>query len=974
MSEQIKKSQWSLFQYFGMFFCFFAFPLFVINSSLTNLLELKLANHKQQVFSELSDQLKLFAPFNDERRYFHLMLQKVMELANKSKNPVKYLEKAIARLKQNHPGRLEFIVWDKKGQIIDHLTDEKRFRFVLKKLWSVFDKVTRHINDGEVGEIKNIETVKTNYNLAKQFLGRVFLPETLRYPYLTDDSGSVILADYGKDRPYFWYQTGANIGLLCFLNWDAVKGDKGLRNIVNAINKADNKTVTGFASLHNLSEPYLPQGAPMKSEIILALAKYENSAEQMAETDHAQIGIQMLNPHTRVFAYKLKEADVYFPDQQRHKALVQFVTIYLIGYGLLFFNFRIRKAFFSIRWKLLLLFLYANVAPLLVLGSIAYDYLQNKEVTLKSDIQLDSARLLRDMDTRFSLHIADYELRLNKLVNEINNGLVENSNLTGEGLKHFQKQIELIAPNEFFLINKKGETILAIGEDGKNVSHSTSYVKNLAEGMLNFHNRIIVAADKSDVLSKIMAPEHSDFIRNSIKESGKIWPMIVGDVVKIAYWALIGDRLTYNNNYFALLLWDESDFQRNFLQQYFANITGKHKDRLIFAKIIDKSGIYPRPEGDSSSIEAVLAAAEKSGNAIHSSVKFAQKEYTVTALHGKKMNQTALIAMFPRATINQKITQLRRNILAGTLFSLLLTTIISLAFARQFLEPVKTLGLAAKAVARHDFRHRIDIREKDEFGHLGQVMNRMIEGLGELEIARVVQESLLPDEAPQVKPFEIFGKSTVMTALGGDYYDFINIDAEHFGAIIGDVSGHGISAALIMAMAKAGVKMAGKNETTNPAVLLESIHEILYSLKNKKLQRMMTFQYLVINKVSGETSFANAGHCYPLLINSTSRKAEFIKQSSLPLGICRNPKYETIKFTVGPEESLILFTDGIVEAQNSKGEFLGYDGLAELAMRNYTKNAREFYGRMFEAYTSWAGTINDDLTIIVINNHGQNNV
>ncbi len=209
-----------------------------------------------------------------------------------------------------------------------------------------------------------------------------------------------------------------------------------------------------------------------------------------------------------------------------------------------------------------------------------------------------------------------------------------------------------------------------------------------------------------------------------------------------------------------------------------------------------------------------------------------------------------------------------------------------------------------------------------------------------------------------------------MTSLGGDYYDFLEIDAEHFGVIIGDVSGHGISAALIMAMAKAGVKMAGIEEQKNPSRLLSSVHEIIYSLKNRKVRRMMTFQYLLINKNTGLACFANAGHCYPLQVNHKDGTTSYLEQISVPLGIVRKARYENCEFAIAPDSSLILFTDGIVEAMNDQGILFGYDGLARTAAACYSEDPHTYYLKIHNAYINWSREISDDLTMIVINHSG----
>jgi len=942
------------------------FPFFVFNSSLASLLELKLDNHRHQVYQELSERLKILMPYNDERRYYHLMLQTSFDIAVQQADPVVYLEKAIARLKKNHPGCFEFIVWDKSGAVVEKLTDEKRFRFVVRRLYDVLRGVTAHLAADSTEEIKSLEVVKSNFNLIKHFLGRVFVPDTLELPYLDDDRSSVILADYGKDRPYFWYHTDSKVSMLCFMSWDVIKDNHGIKSIVRSVNQSNKEICVGFASLHALTEPYMCKNAHISNEVVLALAKYENSSEQTIETANAQIVVQMLNPHTRIFALTLKDKEIYSPETIRVRIITRSVVVYFLVGLLLYFNFEVRRAFFSIRWKLLLLFLYANIAPLTVLGAIAYDYLQNRKVSLRNEIQLESARLLRDLDNRFVIQSEKYTRQLNLMVERINK---ENGAqiLTAAQLKRIRATIMEYSPSEAFLIGRDGKMNFALGADGQDVNHSNSYVKNLADAILKFQNRIIVTADKSDVLSKIADPEESDFVRDSIRDSRKIWPMTIGDRMKMSYWSMLGDPDSYINNYFLLLLWDEEKFQKIFLDQYFSKIPRNSLMSGAFAKTLNSRQIVPDIGSAGDELSSFLAAAAHSSGNTYGSLQFAGQPHLATGWLGKNMNSTCFAVVYPTSMIEAEITDITMRLLAGAAMSIILTIIIALAVARQFLAPVKALSAAATAISHHDYRHRIEIRDKDEFGHLGQVMNRMIEGLGELEIARIVQESLLPEKQPRFKPFDIYGQSVAMTTLAGDYYDYIEIDDDRLGVMIGDVAGHGISAALIMAMAKAGVKMATREEMLDGARFIGELHKIIYSLRAGQLKSMMTFQYLVLDKVSANIQLTNAGHCYPLLVDSRRSEARYVELTGLPLGISKSPHHKSVALKLSPGQALILHTDGIAEARGVAGEFLGYERFAQMALHNYKGNSEYYYRCMYQEYLDWSGkSSDDDCTMVII--------
>ena len=414
-------------------------------------------------------------------------------------------------------------------------------------------------------------------------------------------------------------------------------------------------------------------------------------------------------------------------------------------------------------------------------------------------------------------------------------------------------------------------------------------------------------------------------------------------------------------------MWDEEEFQQIFLDQDFRQLPRNGLMSGTFARTDNSRQMFPDISDTDSELAAFLRdTAHTSGN-VYSSLQFAGQTHLVAGWRGKNMNKTCFAVVYPISEIDAEISEITGRMLAGAAMSVILTIIIALAVARQFLEPIRSLSAAATAISMQDYRHRIDIADKDEFGHLGQVMNRMIEGLGELEIAKVVQESLFPEKQPDFAPFDIFGKSVASTTLAGDYYDFIEMNDSCMSVMIGDVAGQGIAAALIMAMAKAGVKMANRDEMLEGAQFVEELHKILYSLKDGQLKRMMTFQYLLLEKTAASINIYNAGHCHPLLIDSKSSQASYIELVSKPLGVDESPSSSTCSLNLQPGQALILYTDGMTEGQNEAGEAFGNERLAQTALMNYQKNSESYYHALYQEYLDWSGkTGGDDCTLIII--------
>ncbi len=951
-----------MISWLGIIFCFLLFPAFVLDTSLQSLFELQLKNQRQKIFSEISARNELISSYDDERKYYDKLLKQLFKLAHRQNDSLDYLEKALGRLKKNYPGQLEFVVWNNQGQIVERLTDEKRYRYVLKKLFEVLKEVHENLISDNPIEIKELTSVKTNLNIIRQFLGRVFLPETLRNPYQKGSETALILADYGQERPYFWYHIGDKFGMLAFLNWELIKGNYGLNKLCNMINRQFPDSFCGYTHIRALDQINPPPPEFLQQDILTGLARFENIAEQEIEQKNSFMAVHLLNSKIRIFTITGKEHRFFNIDARKTQILCKLAVLYGIGLLLIYFNFAIRKAFFSISLKLLLLFLYSNLAPLAVLGFIAYDYLQHQRVAFRDQISMESARLLRDFDSRYEQQKYNFTTRLNRKIDSIN--AAGASTLDDKTIAQIKQMIRVFEVSESFLFADDGKTIFAFNEDGKNLNNTVRYFKTLAEGVLRYMNRIIQKADKSDMLSKITSPEDSDFIRNSIRDSRKIWPITIGDSVRMGYWNFFGKPKEYINRYFLLLMWTEEALQRIYVRNNLKNLQKNLLGIKLHIRSSKTGHFLSTGVKNADELQRFMRRIEERGTISADSLKMGNANFVGMGMVGNKLNSITLCALFPESGIENHVRAIARNLFAGAALSILLTTVLGILVAQQFMKPVKALATAAQAINRQNYRHRVDGLDHDEFGHLGGVINRVTEGLGELEIAKVVQESLFPEDRFFQDDCEVFGKSVVMTTLGGDYFDYFKIDEENFGVIIGDVAGHGVGAALIMAMAKARVIMTDAQQRLDPAFLTGLVHQILLNLKSRNLRRMMTFQYLVINSKTGLVRFCNAGHCYPLLVSRGSTR--YVELIGSPLGAGKRARYQNLEFKMEQGDSLILYTDGVIEAQNSENQPLDLNGLQKIAQQFYDSDCRQFYHNIFSAYIEWAGEAADDTTIIVI--------
>ena len=234
----------------------------------------------------------------------------------------------------------------------------------------------------------------------------------------------------------------------------------------------------------------------------------------------------------------------------------------------------------------------------------------------------------------------------------------------------------------------------------------------------------------------------------------------------------------------------------------------------------------------------------------------------------------------------------------------------------------------------------------------------------ELEIARDIQRNLLPHSVPQYSNFEIAASNLSSQQVGGDYYDLIELDENSFCVAIGDVSGKGVPAALLMANLQAFLKTICKQ-----GMDLEEATALINDLvsENTSDGKFITFFWGVLDNESRKINYVNAGHNYPLLI----RNGEIIKlnKGGIILGVMKTVfPYESESIQLLKDDVLVLFTDGVTEAKNTEDEEYSDEKLEQLALELSGSPAREILTGIQTDVKAFAKntTQSDDITVITL--------
>ncbi|HEY9008160.1 GAF domain-containing SpoIIE family protein phosphatase [Ohtaekwangia sp.] len=239
----------------------------------------------------------------------------------------------------------------------------------------------------------------------------------------------------------------------------------------------------------------------------------------------------------------------------------------------------------------------------------------------------------------------------------------------------------------------------------------------------------------------------------------------------------------------------------------------------------------------------------------------------------------------------------------------------------------------------------------------------------ELKIAKTVQKSLLPDVLEKDNDFEIAAFSESADEVGGDYYDTIRINDHLVGLIIADVSGKGTTAAFHMSQMK-GIFHSVAQEDVEPDVfMVRSNQALVYCLERGSF---ISAIYFAINTQTKKVRYARAGHCPILYFCAGQEHAVYFKDKGIALGMVRNKSYKNFiqanEFEYHSGDVMVLYTDGITEAKDNKGEEFGYERLEQVVNEVRSKSPKEIQEHLIHKLYEFTGTenINDDYTTMIV--------
>ncbi|MEA2063899.1 MAG: SpoIIE family protein phosphatase [Gemmatimonadota bacterium] len=235
----------------------------------------------------------------------------------------------------------------------------------------------------------------------------------------------------------------------------------------------------------------------------------------------------------------------------------------------------------------------------------------------------------------------------------------------------------------------------------------------------------------------------------------------------------------------------------------------------------------------------------------------------------------------------------------------------------------------------------------------------------ELETARHMQMSILPARKPQVPGLDFYAFLTPATEVGGDYFDYRLIDERTFMFLVGDVSGHGISAGTLVSMSKSCIYNQVKTSYEVDKVMA-AMNDMVHGAMAERL--LMTFCYTIFDLEKRTIRYSIAGHPFPYHYHAASGQMDELELSAYPLGVTSRARYSQAETPYSPGDVLVFYSDGLPEGADPEGEQLGFERFEEMILNNKHLSAEQINSNIIKEFRTFArgAPQDDDITLVVI--------
>ncbi|MEW6708343.1 MAG: SpoIIE family protein phosphatase, partial [Candidatus Riflebacteria bacterium] len=610
-------------------------------------------------------------------------------------------------------------------------------------------------------------------------------------------------------------------------------------------------------------------------------------------------------------------------------------------------------------------------------------YLEQKRIALIEEKRDESVKFIQMFESEYANELNRFPGKVRKVISENRDKLkspkisVDDAHVIWKQLKELRQTFRIIASSTNMILTDQGLLLDGVFNNmrefnpRKTPDRIDQIFMKIARAYIGFWNQIPVSQKdltETELVTDILFQRPVDESMHLLIEMhDRIGMFGFGTNLNPSFTEIISLRQNDHGDYFGLFEHRQEEGALDFLIDLTKERIGNpYGIKLVYSrgKHLQPHTIYPLK--DMSSFDRIVNSLHNYPPISADIVAIDGQQWICSAFSSSIM-KIDLIALFPLHEIDKKLASEKRDLTALLILNVAVILAIALILSGMLLFPIEQLEIGTQAIRSKNFSCRLPELGNDELGRMGKIFNEAIEDLEELSIARVVQQQFFPGKPIDCPPFMLFGKSVTLAELGGDYFDFFMVDDNSFAAMIGDVAGHGVGAAMIMAMAKAAT-LNSIDCFNRPVDYLNRLHQIIYGSKNRRQKKIMTMQYIFVEKLQKKVIFSNAGGCNPFIVNATSGRLEEVILPGPVLGAFKKAVYKEVCIELFPGDVMVFYTDGIIEARNQEGNEIGYSRFKEILLKNYSADPEKFYHGVFRDYLAFLDKAapQDDLTMLFL--------
>jgi hypothetical protein len=809
-------------------------------------------------------------------------------------------------------------VYDARGKLVSPQPEALRFRFLIQKIWNVLrtdpriygiwnsDQMSRFWEEWKI-PWNVFHSADDDYGQNRQVIRKIF-GDAFHVTKLSSRQDSVYRFSYqGSDGLLYWDITprGGNGGVI-LIAWNIPGPLEILRH--SWARKAGLGLSLILRDKGNLEHFFgcKPSTAPLS-------VRYQEFDLLKKPWVAIQDSLWVM---TRIggLAFFGGRATSAFDVSRSRKVLWGLLGAgAFLGYLLLsFLNRHGREHYIPIRGKLMFLFIYAVIIPMMGIGVLTYKALRDGKAAQIAENLKTATDALVKLDEDF-LRERDYFL-------EFGRKLRDHPVLRGSDRDFLDvlKRLGLEDRSILVSVRKLDGTPVFSAKDGlRQAMSSNPIIDTFVKVCITTHlgDRLPpgperVAQGGNPIIRSFLETPGTGF-QNIISHPDSVHPFDFGGLKTFWYWDVFHDK-THPAAFF--LISQEFEKAKELYLRRCLNSAGMHRQgafRLMgFGD--DKPVWFPSYVQSFPIMKDMMNRIRVLQQPLTDRIKIGESSFFVQGMPGKHLKGFSLLALFPESEVDKELETFRMWVFLGVLLMMTTSALIGFVLSDTFLHPIRSFSLGISALKRKQTTFRLPPLPRDEFGDLGLAFNNMMESLHEVSMGRMVQERLFPADEVGVGEYRVKGLSRPATDLGGDYFDYVVVDARYLLILVGDVTGHGVPAALIMAMAKSIVSRLSQTER-NVETILQALNLVIF--ENMKKALFMTLGALWVDSVTHDIQLFNCGHVFPYIIDRDGR-ARLVQmvQRCMPIGMRPTLPMTPFGMNIGPGERILLYTDGLIES------------------------------------------------------------